>query len=175
MCPDKRPSLNLSVHFLLFVDHSNVLTGLAMVGKFGITASFAVIYVYTAEIFPTVLRQVNTDFIYFHITHDPKVTVSYDTFNSFSFLTVRQTGIGVSCMFARMGGVLAPIINMLHNHSPTAPLLIFGVSPVLGAVLALALPETANRPLPDTVEEAENWDKRYSNITSVCSAFFSPY
>lgn len=38
------------------LDHHRVLTGLAMVGKFGITASFAVIYVYTAEIFPTVLR-----------------------------------------------------------------------------------------------------------------------
>lgn len=37
-------------------DHPNALTALAMVGKFGITASFAVIYVYTAEIFPTVLR-----------------------------------------------------------------------------------------------------------------------
>ncbi|XP_040909570.1 solute carrier family 22 member 6-B [Toxotes jaculatrix] len=108
-------------------DHPNVLTGLAMVGKFGITASFAVIYVYTAEIFPTVLR---------------------------------QTGIGVSSMFARMGGVLAPIINMLHNHSPATPLAIFGTSPLLGAVLALALPETADRPLPDTVEDAENWDVR---------------
>lgn len=39
-----------------------MLTGLAMVGKFGIAASFAVIYVYTAEIFPTVLR-------YFSQTH----------------------------------------------------------------------------------------------------------
>ncbi|XP_036948600.1 solute carrier family 22 member 13 [Acanthopagrus latus] len=106
-------------------DQSNVLAGLAMVGKFGITASFAVIYVYTAEIFPTVLR---------------------------------QTGIGASCMFARMGGVLAPLINMLHNHSPATPLLIFGASPLLGAVLTLALPETADRPLPDTVEDAENWD-----------------
>ncbi|KAM7383935.1 hypothetical protein PAMA_011339 [Pampus argenteus] len=37
-------------------DHPSVLSGLAMVGKFGITASFSVIYVYTAEIFPTVLR-----------------------------------------------------------------------------------------------------------------------
>ncbi|KAI3358401.1 hypothetical protein L3Q82_014830 [Scortum barcoo] len=108
-------------------DYPSVQTGLAMVGKFGITASFAVIYVYTAELFPTVLR---------------------------------QTGIGVSCMFARMGGVLAPIINMLHNHSPTTPLLIFGTSPLLGAVLALALPETTDRPLPDTVEDAENWDIR---------------
>nr|XP_040044248.1 solute carrier family 22 member 13 isoform X2 [Gasterosteus aculeatus aculeatus]XP_040044249.1 solute carrier family 22 member 13 isoform X2 [Gasterosteus aculeatus aculeatus]XP_040044250.1 solute carrier family 22 member 13 isoform X2 [Gasterosteus aculeatus aculeatus] len=106
-------------------DRPGVLTGLAMVGKFGITASFAVIYVYTAEIFPTVLR---------------------------------QTGIGVSCMFARVGGVLAPAINMLHGHSPATPLVIFGASPLLGAVLALALPETAGRPLPDTVEDAENWD-----------------
>lgn len=39
-----------------FADQFKVLTGLAMVGKFGIAASFAVIYVYTAEIFPTVLR-----------------------------------------------------------------------------------------------------------------------
>ncbi|XP_075867317.1 solute carrier family 22 member 13 isoform X2 [Nelusetta ayraudi] len=112
-------------------DQFKVLTGLAMVGKFGISASFAVIYVYTAEIFPTVLR---------------------------------QTGIGVSSMFARMGGVLAPIINMLHNHNPTIPLVIFGTCPLLGAVLALALPETADRPLPDTVEDAENWDKRYYSV-----------
>ncbi|XP_078124183.1 solute carrier family 22 member 6-B [Sander vitreus] len=108
-------------------DHPNVLTALAMVGKFGITASFAVVYVYTAEIFPTVLR---------------------------------QTGIGVSCMFARIGGVLAPIINMLHDHSLITPLVIFGISPLLGAVLGLALPETADRPLLDTVEDAENWDMR---------------
>ncbi|KAM6959311.1 solute carrier family 22 member 6-B [Aplochiton taeniatus] len=106
-------------------DHSNLRTALAMAGKFGITASFAIIYVYTAEIFPTVLR---------------------------------QTGIGVSSMFARMGGVLAPIINMLHSRSPSTPMIIFGLAPILGAVLALALPETAGRPLPDTVEDAENWD-----------------
>ncbi|KAM3596010.1 uncharacterized protein V6R79_006822 [Siganus canaliculatus] len=124
-------------------DHSNVLTGLAMIGKFGITASFAVIYVYTAEIFPTVLR---------------------------------QTGIGVSSMFARMGGVLAPIINMLHNQSPTTPLVIFGSSPLLGAVLALALPETADRPLPDTVEDAENWDMKLppSKENPELSEEFSP-
>lgn len=70
-------------------------------------------------------------------------------------------------MFARMGGVLAPIINMLHNHSPTIPLVIFGTSPLLGAILALALPETADRPLPDTVEDAENWDKRYYSVNLV--------
>ncbi|XP_028317464.1 solute carrier family 22 member 13 [Gouania willdenowi] len=108
-------------------DHPKVLTGLAMAGKFGITASFATIYVYTAEIFPTVLR---------------------------------QTGIGVTSMFARVGGVLAPVINMLQNHSPATPLVIFGTCPLIGAALAMALPETAGRSLPDTVEDVENWDIR---------------
>lgn len=70
-------------------------------------------------------------------------------------------------MFARMGGVLAPVINMLYNHSPVTPLIIFGTSPLVGAVLALALPETADRPLPDTVEDVENWDMRCCNVTSV--------
>ena len=46
----------LSLSFLTFpsvsLDQPYVLNGLAMLGKFGITASFAIIYVYTAEIFP---------------------------------------------------------------------------------------------------------------------------
>lgn len=70
-------------------------------------------------------------------------------------------------MFARLGGVLAPIINMLDNQSPATPLIIFGTSPLLGAVFALALPETADRPLPDTLDEAETWDDRYSNETTI--------
>lgn len=69
-------------------------------------------------------------------------------------------------MFARVGGVLAPVINMLHSHNPTLPLVIFGTSPLVGAVLGLALPETADRPLPDTVEDAENWDSRYHSVCS---------
>ncbi|KPP57036.1 solute carrier family 22 member 13-like, partial [Scleropages formosus] len=108
-------------------DMPNAVTALAMLGKFGITASFAIIYVYSAEIFPTVLR---------------------------------QTGIGVSSMFARLGGVLAPLINLLRSHSPMVPMLIFGATPLVGAALALALPETANRPLPDTMEDAEHWEHR---------------
>lgn len=64
-------------------------------------------------------------------------------------------------MFARVGGILAPFINLLHNQSPAVPQAIFGTSAVLAAGLALALPETANRPLPDSVEDAENWDLRY--------------
>lgn len=49
-------SLTLSFHFATLTDSPNVKAAVAMSGKFGITASFAVIYVYTAELFPTVLR-----------------------------------------------------------------------------------------------------------------------
>lgn len=35
-----------------------VRTTLAMIGKFGITASLSIIYVYSAEVFPTVIRSV---------------------------------------------------------------------------------------------------------------------
>ncbi|XP_059412345.1 solute carrier family 22 member 13 [Carassius carassius] len=109
-------------------DTAHIRTALAMVGKFGITASFAIIYIYSAELFPTVLR---------------------------------QTGIGVSSMFARMGGVLAPLINMLGRHTPVVPMVIFGSTPLLAAVLALALPETANQPLPDSIHDTERPALKY--------------
>lgn len=136
-----------------------VHTGLAMMGKFGISASFVVIYVYTAEIFPTVLRRVHLIF-----TPTRKWFTVYNNLVTFQPLpprTYRQTGMGAWSMFARIGGILVLIINLLHNQSLAAPQIIFGTSALLAAGLALALPETVNRPLPDRLADAENWDLRY--------------
>ncbi|XP_012733722.2 solute carrier family 22 member 6-A isoform X1 [Fundulus heteroclitus] len=99
-----------------------VRTVLAMVGKFGITASLSIIYVYSAEVFPTVIR---------------------------------QNGIGIGSMCARIGGVLAPMMYLLRNINPHAPMILSGLCPLLGAGLTLLLPETANKPLPDTIEDIE--------------------
>ncbi|KAM9493911.1 solute carrier family 22 member 6 [Clarias gariepinus] len=104
-------------------DRPHVRTAVAMTGKFGITAAFAVIFVYTAELYPTVLR---------------------------------QTGMGVSSMLARIGGVLAPLINLSNSAMSTA---IFGLAPLLGAALALGLPETANKPLPDTIQDIQEAER----------------
>ncbi|KAM3602369.1 uncharacterized protein V6R79_002793 [Siganus canaliculatus] len=103
-------------------DLSAVKTALAMTGKFGITASLSIIYVYSAEVFPTVIR---------------------------------QNGIGIGSMCARTGGVLAPMMYLLRNISPHAPMVLCGLCPLLGSALTLLLPETANKPLPDTIEDVE--------------------
>ncbi|XP_060798864.1 organic cation transporter protein [Neoarius graeffei] len=104
----------------------NVRTAVAITGKFGITGSFAVIYVYTAELFPTVLR---------------------------------QTGIGVSSMWARIGGVLAPMVNLLGESNLAVSTVIFGFAPLIGAALALGLPETTNKPLPDTIQHVQDAER----------------
>ncbi|XP_042564086.1 solute carrier family 22 member 6-like [Clupea harengus] len=61
----------------------------------------------------------------------------------------------MASMCARLGGVLAPLINMLREPTPTVPMIIFGCAPLLGAALALALPETANQPLPDDIQDIQ--------------------
>ncbi|XP_070782168.1 solute carrier family 22 member 6 [Enoplosus armatus] len=103
-------------------DLSVIKTVLAMIGKFGITASLSIIYVYSAEVFPTVIR---------------------------------QNGIGIGSMCARTGGVLAPMMYLLRSISPQAPMVVCGLCPLLGSALTLLLPETAHRPLPDTIEDVE--------------------
>ncbi|GFY77470.1 organic cation transporter protein [Trichonephila inaurata madagascariensis] len=97
---------------------------LAVLGKSAIAASFAIIYIYSAEIYPTVLR---------------------------------STGIGFSSMFARLGGMIAPIINELRKVYKPLPMIIFALASIMAGALALALPETHNRQLPENIEEAESF------------------
>ena len=50
----KNPKLYVFASFVS--EPGTVLTAVAMIGKFCITATFAIIYMYSAEIFPTVVR-----------------------------------------------------------------------------------------------------------------------
>ncbi|CAH1251990.1 SLC22A5 [Branchiostoma lanceolatum] len=102
-------------------------TTLAMIGKFCITASFAVIYIFSAEIFPTVVRQI---------------------------------GMGMSSMSARVGGMVAPFVNLLGSYWAPMPYVIFGGVSIAAGLLALLLPETVGKELPATIEEAENIGKK---------------
>jgi hypothetical protein len=68
----------------------------------------------------------------------------------------RQTGMGSSSTFARIGSVLAPIVGReLGKHGRVIPILIFGACAALGGFLTLLLPETHGHVLPESIEEGE--------------------
>ena len=104
---------------------------LAMCGKLAITASYGTIYIFSAEQFPTVIRNV---------------------------------GMGTASMSARIGGILAPYINLLSGVWKPFPMIIFGVLAFTGGLLSLFLPETLNKALPETIEDGENFGKRKADV-----------
>ncbi|KAK7489264.1 hypothetical protein BaRGS_00019516 [Batillaria attramentaria] len=95
-----------------------------MLGKFAITASYSTVYLYSAEIFPT---------------------------------AVRNQAMGMSSVFENIGSISAPFIVHAAKTLPHLPLVIFGVLSMAGATVTLLLPETHNRPLPQTVNEITEW------------------
>ncbi|KAI8791476.1 organic cation transporter protein [Biomphalaria glabrata] len=104
---------------------------LALVGKCGAAAAFAIIYIYSAELFPTVLR------------------------NSL---------MGVTCLFARAGGMISPYIADLDKLltgqlGKALPLIVFGATAVAGGIMCFILPETLNKPLPETLENAVDFGR----------------
>ncbi|XP_035668644.1 organic cation transporter protein-like [Branchiostoma floridae] len=102
-------------------------TTLAMIGKFCITATFAIVYIFTAEIYPTVIRQI---------------------------------GLGMGAMMARVGGIIAPFIDLLGVYWTPLPYVIFGGTSIAAGLLALLLPETNGIALPATIEDGENFRKK---------------
>ncbi|XP_041369552.1 organic cation transporter protein-like [Gigantopelta aegis] len=106
--------------------HTWVTVTLSMVGKFGASAAFGVIYVFSAELFPTVIR---------------------------------QSGIGACSIFEGIGGMVAPYIAdlgiLLGGHfASILPLIVFGGVTVVAGLTSLGLPETQNKKLPETIEDA---------------------
>ncbi|NXG63046.1 S22AD protein, partial [Hemiprocne comata] len=97
-------------------DQPLATTILAIIGKFTSTAAFSTSYVYTAELFPTVLR---------------------------------QTGVGLSSMSARVSGIMAPLILLLGQYHRAIPMAIFGSVPVVAGLLCFLLPETRGTELVD--------------------------
>uniref|UniRef100_A0A8D0CAZ0 Solute carrier family 22 member 13b n=1 Tax=Salvator merianae TaxID=96440 RepID=A0A8D0CAZ0_SALMN len=101
-------------------DIPTLITVLAVIGKCSSAASLSTSYVYSAELFPTV---------------------------------VRQTGVGVCQMSARLAGIIAPLISLLEKYHTFIPVVIFGSSAVIGGILCCFLPETRGRELQDHVDD----------------------
>ncbi|KAJ7405785.1 Solute carrier family 22 member 13 [Willisornis vidua] len=114
-------------------DQPVATTVLATIGKFASSASFSTSFVYTAELFPTV---------------------------------VRQTGVGLCSMSARVAGILAPLVRLLGQYHPAIPMAIFGSAAVLGGLLCVLLPETRGTDLPDDTGDNQTPTEVCENATS---------
>ncbi|XP_076034582.1 solute carrier family 22 member 15-like [Oratosquilla oratoria] len=97
-----------------------VVTVLALVGKLSIALTFAVIYVHSGEIFPTIIR---------------------------------NAGMGIVSVAARIGGILAPFIIMMGEVWPNLHFTFIGLLVFLSGILNLKLPETLGKPLPETIAD----------------------
>ncbi|XP_060070271.1 organic cation transporter protein-like [Ylistrum balloti] len=100
---------------------------LAMIGKIGMAVGYSVIYMWSAELFPT---------------------------------AVRNTGMGMSTSMGNMGYMAAPGVARLILVVPgrvgrAVPLFVFSFLCLFAAIMTLALPETQNMNLPETVAHAK--------------------
>ncbi|XP_076439513.1 organic cation transporter protein-like [Babylonia areolata] len=105
-----------------------ITTALAMLGKLGISGSFTAIYLITAEIFPTVIRNFGMG-----------CSSGFGRIGSIVSPYVADLALYVGGRFGR-----------------ALPLVIFGGLALLAGLSALYLPETLNRTLPDTLVDAVN-------------------
>lgn len=107
-------------------------TTLAMVGKFFITITFFISYIYTAELFPTVLRA---------------------SVIGVASMTGRVGSI-TSAYIGELGTIIPTKVGI------ALPLIILGAVGLVAGLLALSLPETKNTLLPESVGDAKAIDTR---------------
>ncbi|XP_017888539.1 organic cation transporter protein-like [Ceratina calcarata] len=98
-------------------------TLMLLLGRVTVLSTVFVAYLYTIEIFPTVLR---------------------------------GTCLGLCIVFAKIGNLCTPHVLLSVKYFPISiPLIIIGMLCLVSGVLALILPETLNKVLPDTTEDSE--------------------
>ncbi|CAG2257565.1 OCTN [Mytilus edulis] len=116
----------------LNTDLQSLTTALAMLGKLFATAAFATIYIISAELFPTAIRNAGM---------------------GSSSLWARVGGM--------ISPFIADTADLIGGTSGKAiPLVIFGAASLVAAGLTLTLPETLNRQLPETIEDGKNFTKK---------------
>ncbi|XP_074651743.1 organic cation transporter protein-like [Tubulanus polymorphus] len=72
----------------------------------------------------------------------------------------RNTAFGICLFAARVGAMLSPFSIFLAGIHRWLPIVIFAAMSIVSAFVVLLLPETLNRPLPETIEQIKAWDKQ---------------
>lgn len=67
---------------------------------------------------------------------------------------IRSSCVGFFATMSRVGALAAPFVPFLAKYYKPLPYIVFGTTAIIGGIIYLYLPETLNRKLPNTVEEA---------------------
>ncbi|XP_066293984.1 organic cation transporter protein-like isoform X2 [Branchiostoma lanceolatum] len=80
---------------------------------------------------------------------------------------VRGTGLGLANMCSRFGSVLTPFVSLLGDAWPPLPMVTFGTLCFVAGLAIYTLPETLGVPLPDTLEDSENFGRKQPHSDEV--------
>lgn len=105
---------------------------LAFIGKAGASAAFGIVYIFTAELLPTVVRNAAMG----------------------SCSCAARVGSMLAPYIAKSGELIG------GKFGKAEPLLIFGILSVIAGLLLLLLPETYGQKLPDTMKEGEEFGRK---------------
>ena len=75
---------------------------------------------------------------------------------------VRAQGVALIHIMGYVASILAPFVVYLTVVSSILPLLVLGILGIFGGILALYLPETLNKDLPQTLQDGEDFGKNQS-------------
>ncbi|XP_050391200.2 organic cation transporter protein [Patella vulgata] len=119
---------------VIYGDESHIwmTSALSMVGKLSISAAYATIYIFSTELFPTVLRN--------------------SALGSSS--TCSHFGGMLSPYIADLGIIIG------GDLKTALPLIVFGSTCVTAGLLSLLLPETLNQKLPETIEDTKSLHRK---------------
>ncbi|PFX17296.1 organic cation transporter protein-like [Stylophora pistillata] len=112
-------------------EYKVIITVLAVIGKSCILATFLGIYIYTVELYPTIIRNTGIGVC------------------------------SMMARFGSIITPYIVLLADLPNMNKTLPLVIFGVFGLIAGVMALWLPETRYSPMAQTVEQVEAWKEDY--------------
>ncbi|XP_040837793.1 solute carrier family 22 member 9-like isoform X1 [Ochotona curzoniae] len=72
---------------------------------------------------------------------------------------IRATVAGIAGIAGSLGSSLAPLFMILMVYYAPSPWIIYGACSILAGLAVLLLPETRNKPLPDSIQDLENETK----------------
>lgn len=133
------------------VDLWQLRATVAILGKGLSEASFTTIFLYTAELYPTVIR-----WEYKPLFPHVFLCVLHLFISLFFIRVIRQNALGYNNSMARVGVSVAPLILLLEDVWTVLPQVIICLIPIACGLLTLLLPETQGVRLPESIDDVEN-------------------